>query len=201
MARAAPKPRAAAHFSSAAGGGEDAVAARGKHLDGQAADAGLVPPWISRLSPGCKPARIDDVGPGGEGRFRQARRVHQIHVSGTGRTQPASATRIFGIAAAGQQGADRVADFPVRDAFAQLGEVPDTSMPRIGEAPGGGGYLPARLQQVGIVKAGGRDLDQHFARRPARARGLRATPAGNPGRGFRSVMAFMACAGALAGTD
>ena len=84
--------------------------------------------------------------------------------------------RIFGIAAAGEQGADRLADQLGGHVLAGRGDdARDFEAGNRGRA-GRRRIEAAALQHVGPVDPGRGDLDQHLARRPA------AAPGGGPGR-------------------
>jgi len=108
---------------------------------------------------------IEHIGPHGEERLGERRRPHGVVALGKGQALRHRRTAILGIAAAGHQGADRVADLPARDAIPerddlagdlQAGNIGSTRRRRI---------AALALQDVRPIDPGRRDLDQHFAGR------------------------------------
>ena len=66
------------------------------------------------LAGGLSPPRIEDIGPDGEEGLRQAGRLAQLHAGGHGERMGGRRGGVFGIAAAGQQRTDPVAELPER---------------------------------------------------------------------------------------
>ena len=71
----------------------------------------LEPPCTSKVSPGLQPAALEHIGPDGEEGFGQGRRLDHRQARRAGQALRRRGRAVFGIAAAGHQGADLVADF------------------------------------------------------------------------------------------
>ena len=87
-----------------------------------------------------KPRAVHQVRPDGHVHFRQAGGLDEIDALWHRQHAFDGRERIFGIAAAGQQRADRLPLFQSVHACARSWQtVPDTSMPSVSGAPDGGG--------------------------------------------------------------
>jgi len=113
------KGLAGAAFVVGACGGEDAGPQGLGDLNRGRADAGgaaVDKEAFARL----QPAAHDHVGPDGEAGFGQAGGFFHRHPVGDGQGVGFGGADIFGIAAAGEEGADLVADLPARHAGADF---------------------------------------------------------------------------------
>ena len=130
----------------------------------------LVPPWTRAVSPSVAKARSNKL-------------VHTVNnVSGIAAASTIDKRRrhgqaladrrggIFGIAAAGEQGADRLADELGRNPLAGRGDRSGHFQPRNGGRAGRHRVEAAPLQHVGAVDPGGGDPDEQLARARARHR-------------------------------
>ena len=107
-------------------------------------------------------APLEQVDPHGEEGLGHGRSLGHAQDFGDGQAGATGGEAIFGIAAAGDEGADAAADrragrITDRDDGAGNFEPGD-----VGGA-GRGGVIAHPLEDVGAVDAGGGDLDQHFA--------------------------------------
>jgi len=82
---------------------------------------------------------LEEIVPDGEVILRQ--RACAQHVEALRRWQALRRRcgAVFGVGAAGREGAQRIAHFPSRDARAEGATVPAASRPGRSDAPGGGG--------------------------------------------------------------
>ena len=101
-------------FLIAARRGENVMAARRQQLNRIDADAAGAAMHQHAFRPACSRAVSNRVGPDGEKRFRKCRRIHQRQRRGHRQHAGCGGHRIFGIAAAGDQGADRCRRPPIR---------------------------------------------------------------------------------------
>ena len=99
----------------------------------------LVPPWTSTVSPSIGIAALEQVGPHGEQRLGQRRRLDHGQRRGHRQALAPGRDGIFGIAAAGDQRADRLAEQAPSTPSPSATISPATSSPGIDGAPGGGG--------------------------------------------------------------
>ena len=133
----------------------------------------LVPPWTSTVSPSPRAAAPEQVGPDREEGLGQAPRPRPSTAApGTGRHWPSGRGAIFGIAAAGDQRADRLADPARIDALADRDDRARHLEARDRRRPGRRRIEAEPLHDVGPVDAGRLDPDQHFARAGPRHRPL-----------------------------
>ena len=102
---------------------------------------------------GAQTAAHEDVGPDGKEGFGQAGGLIKGHAFRHGQTMGGGGRHIVGVAATGQQGADRVAHRPVANALADRGDFTRPFQPR--QIAGGGRRCikPGTLQRIRAVDA------------------------------------------------
>ena len=136
-------------------------AQRPGQLDGRGADAAGAAVHEHRL-PGGETAALDHVGPDGERRLRHRGRLREAEAPGNRQALFGRRTAVLGVAAAGDQRADVVADPPRRHVAADFddgaGDLEAGDIRRSGRRR----VLALALHQVRPVHASGRDLDQHL---------------------------------------
>ena len=124
----------------------------------------LVPPWTRIVSPArARPRSTTFDQTVNQVSGRLAAPVIAIP-AGTGRHWPAGGDAIFGIAAARDQRADRVAGPPTLDAVTDGGNGARNLQPHDRRRAGRHRVHPHALQHVGAVDPCGGDLDEHLAR-------------------------------------
>ena len=112
-----------------------------------------------------QPCPVEHVAPDGEKGLRQGSGLLQGQSGRDRQALGRGRGAIFGVATAGQQGANWIADPPAIDAFAQCGN--SAGYFQAGNVGGArrGRITALTLQAVGAVDASGSDLDQDFAGR------------------------------------
>ena len=132
-----------------------------------------LPPWISTVCRADSPAVIT--------RFDQTVQVTSGRPAASTRSTPARDRQhlhgrdnhLLRVPAAGQQGADLVADLPADDPGAEGGDGAGALHPEDRGSAGRDRVLAGGLQQVGPIDGTRRDVDQHLARPGDRVRELR----------------------------
>jgi hypothetical protein len=150
-------------FVAAAGGGEDLVCAqRLGELDRRGADAAGAAMDQHRLA-GAQIAALEQVGPHCEAGFRQRRRLGHAKALGHRQALRFGRHAIGGIAAAGDQRADRIANLGVMhaepDRRHRAGDLEAGNVGRAGRRR----ILAHALHDIGPVDPGGGHFDQHLA--------------------------------------
>ena len=113
---------------------------------------------------GLQRGEVEDVAPDRAGDLGQAGGVQQRHPGGHGQQLPDGDGDLLGVAAAGEQRADLVADRPAGDALAERRRSAGALQAGVGRGAGRRGVEAAALQQVGPVDGGRDDVDEHLAR-------------------------------------
>ncbi len=145
-----------------AGGGKDPGAQGPGDLDRGRADAGRATVDQEPLPRLQAPAH-DHIRPHGKAGFRQAGGLSQRHALGHWQGVRFMRGGVFGIAPAGQQGADAVADLPAGDAGPDLDHRARTFQARQGRGIGRGGIGAGALQRIRPVHPGIGHTDDDLA--------------------------------------
>ncbi len=178
------KLAAEAHLFGSAGGHENARSQGPADLYGGCSDAAGAAVDYKRIS--CaESARIHEVGPHGKPCLGNGRCLNQADVFGDGQAMGGGGEAIFRIASARNQSAHPVANGRAVHTRAQrLHHARHLESGPFGRALRRG-IVPLALHAVGAVHAGGRHLDEHFARARRRtgalfdAQDFRASGLGN----------------------
>jgi hypothetical protein len=135
---------------------------RGAELDRGGADAARAAVDQRRLAR-REACGIEEIGPHGEERLGQRRRVEKVHAARHRQHATLRSGAEFRIAATGDERANLVADFE----FADISCAFDYFARNFHSENRRGAFRrrvkPFRLQEIGAVQARARDLDQHLA--------------------------------------
>ena len=129
------------------------------------------PPWTRKLSPRGEAAAGEDVAPHGEEGLAETGGGHPVHAGRNRQGVVLVGERVLGVAAAGEEGADPVAELPARAARADGGDLA-----RRFEAGQVGGAGRRRVGAGALERVGSVDARRHG--RGSRSRRLRASARG-----------------------